>query len=267
MSCPSSRFQTKTIEPLWHGKKKAVLFITVLRQPFYLTIWDTSPHWRYAVWWIKAVIVELIRLGALNWEFNLWTDDHSSQDPIFRDMWYMADPFQMHAKGCFMSKTVPLIKMEVGFQCLSKPMGRFSQAILNSIFVRGTKTLPLAQNLGSALDSIALPFVLRDLLMLSGMAYAEWYSIKGIEIATGTEFRLELKNHVGSETSSLVAFLFCTVWVIKERKPGFNSQFLQIKRKDVTKLISVYDSIIIPLSFGTLFIHMRSWMAAQHSIL
>ena len=52
-----------------------------------------------------------------------------------------------------------------------------------------------------------------------------------------------------------------TVWV-KKRKPGFDSKFLQ-NEKDITKLISVHDCIIILLSFGTLFIHIRPWMAAQ----
>ena len=42
----------------------------------------------------------------------------------------------------------------------------------------------------------------------------------------------------------------------KKRKPGFDSIFLKIER-DITKLISVHDSIlvIILFSFCTLFIH------------
>ena len=47
---------------------------------------------------------------------------------------------------------------------------------------------------------------------------------------------------------------------------GLTPDFSKSK-KDITKLISVHDSIIILLSFGTLFIHIRPWMAAQQSIL
>ena len=54
----------------------------------------------------------------------------------------------------------------------------------------------------------------------------------------------------------------------KEKKKKKETRvWLQIsqnrKKKDISKLISVHDSIIIPLSFGTLFIHIRPWMAAQ----
>ena len=47
----------------------------------------------------------------------------------------------------------------------------------------------------------------------------------------------------------------------------FNTNFSKLK-KDLTKLISVHDSIIISLLYlGTLFVHIRPWMAAQKSIL
>ena len=51
------------------------------------------------------------------------------------------------------------------------------------------------------------------------------------------------------------------------RKPGFDSINFSKLRKDITKLISVHDSIISLLLFGTLFIHIWPWMAAQQSIL
>ena len=38
-------------------------------------------------------------------------------------------------------------------------------------------------------------------------------------------------------------------------------------KKDITKLISVHDSIFIFLSFGTLIVHLGSGMAAQQSFL
>ena len=41
--------------------------------------------------------------------------------------------------------------------------------------------------------------------------------------------------------------------------------FSKSKRDIYNKLISVHDSIIL-LSFGTLFIHIRPWIAAQQSI-
>ena len=50
---------------------------------------------------------------------------------------------------------------------------------------------------------------------------------------------------------------------VKKRKPGFDSKFFKIEYRYITKLYSVHDSIIILLSFGTLFIHTWPWMAAQ----
>ena len=63
--------------------------------------------------------------------------------------------------------------------------------------------------------------------------------------------------------TGLGSFIQCE---LRKTKPGFDSNFLKIK-KDTTKLISVHDSIIILLQFGTLFIHIRPWMAAQQSCL
>ena len=48
----------------------------------------------------------------------------------------------------------------------------------------------------------------------------------------------------------------------KKMKPRFDSKFRKIK-EDISKLISVHDSVIILLSFGTLFIHIWPWTAAR----
>ena len=53
----------------------------------------------------------------------------------------------------------------------------------------------------------------------------------------------------------------------KHTMTSVNLRILQCELKeDVTKIISVHDSIIIILSFGTLFIHIRPLMATQQSI-
>ena len=57
MSYPNCRIQSEKIEPLWHGKKKAVPFIIVLKQPCFLALlnienfWDTS-FCRWVFQWI-----------------------------------------------------------------------------------------------------------------------------------------------------------------------------------------------------------------------
>ena len=69
-----------------------------------------------------------------------------------------------------------------------------------------------------------------------------------------------IENHCHMITISLYSMS------IKKRKPGLTPNFSKPK-KDFNKLISVHDSIIILLSFGTLFIHIWPWMAAQQSLL
>ena len=64
--------------------------------------------------------------------------------------------------------------------------------------------------------------------------------------------------------SGKITFL-CTVWGLKKGNPSLTPNFSKSKNY-ITKLISVHDSIIILLSFGTLFIHIRPWMAAPQSI-
>ena len=46
----------------------------------------------------------------------------------------------------------------------------------------------------------------------------------------------------------------------KKRNPSLTPNF---SKNIITKLISLHDRIIILLSFGTLIIHIRPWMAAQ----
>ena len=57
------------------------------------------------------------------------------------------------------------------------------------------------------------------------------------------------------------------VYSVSKKKNWFDSKFLKLEKKDTTKLIPVHDSIIILLSFGTLFIHIRPRMATQQYIL
>ena len=51
-----------------------------------------------------------------------------------------------------------------------------------------------------------------------------------------------------------------TVRVKRKKKPGLTPN-LSKSEKDIAKLISVHDSVIILLSFGTLIFHIRPWMA------
>ena len=44
-SCPNCRFQPEKIKPLWHGKKKAVPFIIVLRQPCFFALPNIKHFW------------------------------------------------------------------------------------------------------------------------------------------------------------------------------------------------------------------------------
>ena len=58
-------------------------------------------------------------------------------------------------------------------------------------------------------------------------------------------------------------------WVLarlscEKGNPGLTQNFSKLK-KDITKLISVHDSIFIFLSYGTLIFHIGSGMAAQQS--
>ena len=65
-------------------------------------------------------------------------------------------------------------------------------------------------------------------------------------------------------------YILIFLYSMSKKKKGGNPGLTQIfskSKKDITKLISVHDSIIILLSFGALFIHIRPLIAAQQSVL
>ena len=66
-------------------------------------------------------------------------------------------------------------------------------------------------------------------------------------------------------------YFFSTFWVLAwlscvKGNPSLTQNFSKLK-KDLTKLISVHDSIFIFLLYGTLIVHIGSGMAAQQSFL
>ena len=70
-------------------------------------------------------------------------------------------------------------------------------------------------------------------------------------------------DQVTSMSTYSIKYHMYTTWVKNKRKPRFDSKFLKIEKR----YNKIDFSIIILLSYGTLFIHIWLWMAAQQSIL